>query len=52
MRKSSATPTQKIENMSAVTRERASMPSEKERKIARGVQQTRSWTRRKDCAGG
>jgi hypothetical protein len=52
MRMRSATPIQKMENTSAVTMERASMPSAKEMKIASGVQQTRSWTRRKDCVGG
>lgn len=45
---SSATPIQNRENIKAVTSERTSVPSAKERKSARGVKETRIWMATKD----
>jgi len=49
MSRRSATPIQKSEKMSAVTRERIRRPSVKERNSVSGRIERRSWRVRKDC---
>jgi hypothetical protein len=46
---SSAMTSQKSEKRAAATRERRRVPTANEKKIARGVKESRSWMNRKAC---